>query len=110
MQDEPHLICYGLADEYPDPEYFLHKGILPYMRSKDFPGYLDRVRVGRRILDSEERIAWYQALDKFLVEEAVIIPLVYPRLHMLIKPWVKGFPLSQSARGEWKDVIIEPHD
>jgi ABC-type transport system substrate-binding protein len=68
------------------------------------------VRAASQILDSAERIACYQALDKFLVEQAIIIPLVYPRLHMLVKPWVKGFPLLQSARGEWKDVVIEPHD
>jgi len=51
-----------------------------------------------------------QALDAALVEQAVIIPLAYQRHYMLIKPWVKGFPLVPFVEGQWKHIVIEPHD
>jgi ABC-type oligopeptide transport system substrate-binding subunit/DNA-binding SARP family transcriptional activator len=110
VQDVPDLICFGLAAESPDPKYFIHKGFFPYLRSELIPGYLEQLRDSRQIQNPAEQLASYQAIDIALVEQAAIIPLVYPRFHMLIQPWVKGFPLTSSSHGEWKDVIIEPHD
>jgi len=31
------------------------------------------------------------------------------RVHLLLKPWVKGYQLSTMKGQFWKDVIIEPH-
>jgi ABC-type oligopeptide transport system substrate-binding subunit len=110
MLDKPDLCCFGLGAEYPDPDFFLHKGIIDHMRSEYIPGYLERLRAAERIREPQKRLTCYQALDTDLVEQAVIIPLVYMRLYMLVKPWVKGFPLVPFAEGSWKDVVIEPHD
>ena len=37
------------------------------------------------------------------------MPLTYGRLHLLVKPWVKKFPLSAVKAWFWKDVVVEPH-
>jgi ABC-type oligopeptide transport system substrate-binding subunit len=51
----------------------------------------------------------YQKVDRVLIEEAAIIPLVYDRRHLLVKPWVRKYPTSPIGTSFWKDVIIEPH-
>ena len=110
MQDKPDLCCFGLIATYPDPEYFVHQGISTRMRSEYFPDYLERLGTAGRILDLLERMACFQALDAALVEQAVIIPLAYPHFYVLVKPWVKRFPLVWAVEGSWQDIIIEPHD
>jgi predicted ATPase len=47
--------------------------------------------------------------DRILVEEAAILPLIYWRFHLLMKPWVRKYPRSALGTWFWKDVIIEPH-
>jgi hypothetical protein len=37
------------------------------------------------------------------------MPLLYQRLHLLVKPWVSKYPASAIRAHFWKDVIIEPH-
>jgi hypothetical protein len=35
--------------------------------------------------------------------------LSYGRQHLLIKPWVKRYPVTPLRATYWKDVIIEAH-
>jgi ABC-type transport system substrate-binding protein len=67
------------------------------------------VEKARRLTDQQRRIEIYQQADRILVEEAAILPVFYGRNSLLVKPWIRKFPLS--ARGGWylKDVIIDPH-
>ena len=37
------------------------------------------------------------------------MPLTYDQGHLLIKPWVKQYPISALESTYWKDVIIKPH-
>jgi ABC-type oligopeptide transport system substrate-binding subunit len=59
--------------------------------------------------DLAERIKIYQAAERILNLEAVIVPLSYGRQHLLIKPWIKQYPITPLKATYWKDVIIEPH-
>jgi hypothetical protein len=43
------------------------------------------------------------------IEEAVVIPLTYGRVHLLVKPWVCKYPTAAMGGWFWKDVVIEPH-
>jgi hypothetical protein len=43
------------------------------------------------------------------MEDAAVLPIFYSRAHLLIKPWVRKYPVSPLAWSFWKDVIIEPH-
>jgi ABC-type oligopeptide transport system substrate-binding subunit len=56
-----------------------------------------------------ERLKFYAAADRLLVQEAPVIPLFYDSVHYLLKPWVRRYPISPLRADYWKDVIIEPH-
>ena len=51
----------------------------------------------------------YQQADAILVDEAPVLPVIYRRFHLLVKPWVSTFPTSAIRYWFLKDVIIEPH-
>ena len=59
--------------------------------------------------DPAERLKFYQAADRLLMDEAGVIPLTYERNHVLLKPWVKRFPISPIKTTYFKDIVIEPH-
>jgi hypothetical protein len=44
-----------------------------------------------------------------LITRASVIPLTYGKQQMLIKPWVRRYPLSPIRDWFWKDVVIERH-
>ena len=68
--------------DFSDP--YLGESLSALLRTDDY----QRLRAAGRVQDSQERLALYQALDTDLVKQAAIIPLVYQRLYMLVKPWV----------------------
>lgn len=108
---EPPSISFGrwYAD-YPDPDNFPRISTalwLPGWQNEAYDGLV--VEGARRVMDQEERMRMYQQADRILVEEAPILPLVYARLHLLVKPWVRKYPTSPMKAWFWKDVIIEPH-
>jgi hypothetical protein len=49
-----------------------------------------------------------QEVDRLLVEDAGIIPVVYGQHQFLIKPWVHELSPSAMTWYLWKDVIMEP--
>jgi hypothetical protein len=53
----------------------------------------------RATFDSAACINLYQQMDRMVVEEGIIVPLTYARLHMLIKPGAKSFQLPLSRFG-----------
>ena len=98
----------GWNADYPDPDCFLNVGIrslLPHWRNDKYSHLLEEAQ---RTVDQGDRIRLYQAADKILIEDAVVMPIAYSMFHQLCKPWVK---LSAGVSGFWffKDVIIEQH-
>jgi ABC-type oligopeptide transport system substrate-binding subunit len=71
--------------------------------------YLEIIERARRLLDQEQRMELYAQAERILAEEVPILPVDYDRKHLLIKPWVKRYPMSATAALYWKDVVIEPH-
>jgi ABC-type oligopeptide transport system substrate-binding subunit len=53
----------------------------------------------RIVLEEGKRIKLYRQADRILIEEAVIVPLMYGQRHLLVKPWVRKYPIS--ALGDW---------
>jgi oligopeptide transport system substrate-binding protein len=97
-----------LAD-YPDPDSFLRTSRVRRHTRWRNEAYDRLVEEAGRSRDHGERMKLYGQADRILVEEAVIIPLVYGRTHLLVKPWVSKLPTSPISIWFWKDVIIEPH-
>jgi oligopeptide transport system substrate-binding protein len=102
------LLCGGFLSDYPDPDSFLRicvRRYVPHWRNESYERLLEDAR---RTSNQGDRVPLYQAADKILMEEAVIMPITYFRSHRLVKPWVKipGWLLSSMSL---KDVIIKPH-
>jgi ABC-type transport system substrate-binding protein len=112
LDREPaHLfLVYWMAD-YPDPDNFMRLGV-NFARSYTHwqnETYDRLVEQARRVMDQRQRMGLYEQADQILVQDAAIVPLTYPRWHMLVKPWVSRFLTSAIREWFWKDVIIEPH-
>jgi oligopeptide transport system substrate-binding protein len=98
----------GWLSDYPDPDSYLSvcvRNLLPGWRDDKYDALLEEAQ---RTLNQPERIRLYQQADKILIEEAVVIPIIYAQDHYLVKPWAK-LPLRPYEGWDFKDVIIEPH-
>lgn len=106
----PHLFLLGWTADYPDADNFLRVGRRVSHWNEWHDERYDRfVETATRVTDQDKRRSLYEQAERILIEQAPIMPLVYGRLHLLIKPWVTRFPVSPIQYWFWKDVIIEPH-
>jgi ABC-type oligopeptide transport system substrate-binding subunit len=106
----PHVYLSAWAADYPDPDNFLRTGFSQQQAGWASETYHRLVQEASRTRDQATRIALYREADRILTEEAVIMPLEYGALYLLLKPWVTRFPCS--VANKWlfcKDVVIEPH-
>jgi ABC-type oligopeptide transport system substrate-binding subunit/class 3 adenylate cyclase len=103
-----NILIMGWTADYPDPDSFLRVGVRTHFPRWRNDKYNQLLEEAQRALDQPERMRLYQEADKILIEEAVVIPIVYANLPYLVKPWVK-LPFSRLEESGFKDVIIEPH-
>ena len=108
-QDPPHLYILARFADWPDPSCFLPPRNEHHRTRWASQAYEDLVEQARQALDQEARIELLRRADQILVHEAPILPLFYGRQHLLIKPWVRSFPVSALNHWYCKDAIIEPH-
>lgn len=104
----PDLFAWGWVADYPDPDNFLRVALATPGQWRD-PAYEGLVEKARRLTDQQQRMQLYGQADRILVEEAAVVPLLYARNTLLIKPWIRKFPMSARGGWFWKDVVIEPH-
>jgi len=108
-EDPPHLFSLGTMADYPDPHDLLRTGShVRHTHWRDAT-YLDLVERAGRSTNQEERLQLYRQADQLLVQGAAVMPLLYSRLHLLIKPWVTHYPIAPLKAWYWKDVVIERH-
>jgi oligopeptide transport system substrate-binding protein len=108
-REHPHLSLGGWNADYPDPDNFLRVTIEGLRRRWDNLAYERLIEEASRLTDQAERMALYRQADRMLIEEAVVMPITYGRLHLLVKPWVARYALSPMRNASYKDVILEPH-
>jgi ABC-type oligopeptide transport system substrate-binding subunit/DNA-binding SARP family transcriptional activator len=109
LTETPPIFAIGWRADYPDPDSFLGVAMhQPYMRWRH-PDYERLLETARRSADQAERLKFYAAADRLLMQEAPILPVTHGRQDYLIKPWVKRYPISPLKASYWKDVIIEAH-
>ena len=112
QNEQPQMIITGWSADYPDPDNCLRIGFRVYMQEWigwQNAAYERLLEQANQCQDQAERMAFYQAAEKILIEQAVVKPLRYGRSHRLVKSWVKNPLLVMKIKHDYKDVIIEPH-
>jgi oligopeptide transport system substrate-binding protein len=99
--ERPRLYPFIWAADHPDPDNCLRVGVGLY-RVVDKSDYDELVERARRLTDQAERLRLYRQADRILMEEAAVVPIMYEREPMLVKPWVRRFQ-------DWRHTIIDPH-
>jgi ABC-type transport system substrate-binding protein len=111
LDDEnPHLYIVAKMASYPDPE-----DLMSLVFQKFFSLYEDEmlenlVTRAKHTANEDERMQLYRNADRKLIEDAVIMPLSYGKHNLLIKPWVKRFPLSPLRLCFWKHAVLSDHE
>ena len=105
----PHVYMLATFANWLDPSDILDYDIERRRSRWTNPAYEQLMRKAGYALDQEVRLGLLRQADRLLMQEAPVIPLLYGRQHLLVKPWVSGFKVSALNRCYWEDVIIEPH-
>ncbi|MGE5465106.1 MAG: ABC transporter substrate-binding protein, partial [Syntrophothermus sp.] len=103
------LCLHGAGCEYPDPGHFIRWSefmAYSHWRNEEFLALLEDAQ---QTTDPGSQTLLYRQADKLLMEEVPVIPLAYGRNLMLIKPWVKQYPVSPLFYWPWKEIRLEPH-
>jgi ABC-type oligopeptide transport system substrate-binding subunit len=108
-REKPDLWFISWVADYPDADNFLRVADWPENGGWSSDVYLDLVERGRETMDHAERMALYRQAEELITAEAPIIPLLYARFHIVLKPWVIRFPASPKDVTMWKDVVMRPH-
>ncbi len=102
-----HMWIMGWSVDYPDPDNFLRVSDWRVNTGWHNEAFDQLLEMGCRTTDQEERILLYQKADQIITAEAPIVPLLYKRFHLLVKPWVSQIPTSPVVRNFLKDVVKE---
>ncbi|MBL7184563.1 MAG: AAA family ATPase [Anaerolineae bacterium] len=105
----PYIFQGSWIAGFPDPMSFLEKCPMRQDAGWQNEAYDGLIEETRQVTDQGERMKLCGQADRILIEEAAVMPLIYGRSHLLVKPWVRRFPTSPVRWWFWKDVIIEPH-
>jgi ABC-type oligopeptide transport system substrate-binding subunit/class 3 adenylate cyclase len=108
MEQKNNLFFRIWDASYLDPDEFLRlcvRAKVPHWHNEIYDQIMEKAHQSS---DQADRIRLYQAADKILTDEAVIMPVAYDREHYLVKPWVK-FTGGILEKTPLKNIIIEPH-
>lgn len=111
LEREPvHIIYIGWMADYLDPDSFLRENYLlqRYVHWQD-ETYDKLVEKARGVLEQEQRLGLYTQADRILNEAAAIIPVLYPRSNILVRPWVRKFPALFLQGWLWKNIVVGVH-
>ena len=108
LTQRPLLRITAWAADFPDPDNFLHEVVFRRIYGGwRHPQYQALVEEARVTQHQEKRVRLYQAAEQILIGEAALVPLLYARYSLLLKPWIKRFPTSALEWWFWQDVLIE---
>ncbi|HEY52975.1 MAG TPA: hypothetical protein G4N94_05925, partial [Caldilineae bacterium] len=101
-----HLVNLSWLADYPDPDNYLRVSRLRAWSAWRHDAYDQLVQEARGLTEGGERMARYRQAEEILVRETPILPLVYERDHLLIKPRLRRYPMSAIRPAFWKDAVI----
>jgi ABC-type oligopeptide transport system substrate-binding subunit len=110
--EDPHPLNFaGWWADYPDPHSFLDlRGMTWSLGDTWQDERYDRlVESGRVTADLAKRLEYYREAQSVLAEEVPLFPVLYGRMHFVLKPWISSFPTSPMRYWFFKDVVIDPH-
>lgn len=107
---QPDVFVSAWTADFPDPDNFLSHYSERFRPPDLHDLFRQQLDLGRHATDASVRMQCYGQADRVLVEEALCIPLIYDRLQLLVRPWVKTFPTSGQSWWFWKDAVIESHE
>lgn len=106
----PNLWLLGWGADYPDADNFLRLALVTYTAGGwHDERYFELVDQARHSQDHANRLQLFEAAQRIIAEQVPVLPLLYHRGHLLLKPWVVEYPVSTMRWDFWKDVVIEPH-
>jgi oligopeptide transport system substrate-binding protein len=110
-EDPPQLSLGDWWADYPDPYNFLYMEWISWWLGNPWQNerYDRLVQDARGTTDREKRLEYYHQAEQILAAEAPLFPLLYGRMHFLLKPWISSFPTSPMRYWFYKDVVIDPH-
>jgi ABC-type oligopeptide transport system substrate-binding subunit len=101
---------FGWSADYPDPDSFLRTSFpVANTMLRTNIDYKALVEEARLTLDHEQRMQLYRKADRILVEEAIIVPLLYPVVSWLARPRLRNYRIKAGMLTGWKDIILDPH-
>jgi oligopeptide transport system substrate-binding protein len=106
---KPHFFTVGTYVTHPDPDELLRISFVGMKTGWSNQEYETVIQQASETLDYDRRVKLYQRADRILVEEVPLLPVGYYRFNLLVKPWVRRFPLSTTRGWFWKEVVLEPH-
>jgi oligopeptide transport system substrate-binding protein len=105
----PHIFLDMWMADYPDPDNFLRVcDAVRWACWKD-ANFERLVIQAREATDQGRRMEMYHEAERILINSAAVVPFIYGRSHLLVKPWIRNYPVSAIKWWYWKDVILEPH-
>jgi oligopeptide transport system substrate-binding protein len=108
-REPPQVFGLAWGADYPDPDSFLRGSNILSVTSWQNDVYVNLVEKASCTPNQVERMKLYREADKILIEEASIVPISYFQDQLLVKPWLKKYPVSPFRWLFGKDVILEPH-
>ena len=106
-EHRPHALVKGYMADYPDPHDWLKLNAVRDWGGWRHAEYEHLMDQAGQAMDQQERLELSRKADRILVEEAPIMPLVYPRWQALLKPRVTRYPTSPIRLTYYSDVVIE---
>lgn len=101
------LFMWSHSAEYADPDCFLRLGFPWQDTGWRDSRYLALLAEVRRTHNQTRRLVLYQAADRLLTEEAVLVPLYMGTSPILVKPWVVHYPTSGTRWAYYRDVVLD---
>ncbi len=100
----------GWIMDYPDPEDILD--ILFHSKSRQNSTRYSNAEVDAKLeqarteADTEKRLALYQEIEKFVIDDAVWMPMFFDVGHVLVKPYVKNYIFPPLVIEKFRDVEV----
>jgi ABC-type transport system substrate-binding protein/class 3 adenylate cyclase len=107
--DGAHFWFTGWTTDYPDPDGFF-RGLFelpwPFYRDEELEELLERARA---CTDPDERMDVYHEIDGlWVLAHAAVLPVSYPRVMVLRRPWVENLGVNPLTRLQLDQVVVRP--